>query len=171
SLDGGVRWQYRSELFTAGVPQHKECGSNAEQFNALDGNYPQPEPDGSLVVMVACGGKTYLARSTDEAGSWPIIRNGDGQPRVIPNAAELRTDPYGNLYELQQDGKSLLLRTSRDDGVTWSNSLDMTAPGVVNIDQWYVAVRGAGQIAVSYYGQRAGQPEVDRGVAGRLLWP
>ncbi|MFN2590248.1 MAG: sialidase family protein [Actinomycetota bacterium] len=172
SLDGGTTWTVVSILFSKPVPQHSECGPNGEDFGALDGNYPQAGPGGSLYVMIMCGGKTYLAKSTDQAVTWPIIRNRDGTPRAIPAAApespagsfehvELRTDGRGNLYLAQTAGTSLMLQVSRDEGRTWSRPQDVTAPRVFTVGTWNFAVRGRGHVAFSYYGQRAGQETWD----------
>jgi hypothetical protein len=155
SLDGGGSWQERGVLFHRGPSERPECGGGEEQFNDSDGNYPQAAPDGSLYVMVACGGQTFLAKSTDEAGSWPVVQHG-GMPLTIPAADELRIDPAGNMYAVRLSGSHLLLRLSRDDGLTWTAPLDMTAPGVDTILQWFLAVRGPGDVAVSYLGERPG---------------
>ena len=149
SLDGGRTWAQRSVLFSQPVPVHKECGSNPEVFNAGDGNYPEPAPDGSLYVTVACGSSTFLARSTDEGASWPIVRDHRRQPLTIPATDELRVDDSGNLYSVHQSGAHLLLRVSRDGGLDWSAPVDMAAPGVTSINEWFVAQRGQ-EVAVSY---------------------
>jgi len=154
SLDGGSTWSFASILASHPVPQHSECGSSGEDFGAGDGNYPQAEPDGSLVVMVSCG-KRYLARSTDEGATWPITR-------TIPAFDELRTDTAGNLYGFDGGGGRVVVRVSRDLGRSWSAPIVMTAPGVTVADSWNPAVRAPGNAAVSYYGQRAGQaPKAD----------
>jgi hypothetical protein len=149
SLDGGQTWSQSSILFSQPVPTHPECGTNPEVFNADDGNYPEPAPDGSLYVTVVCGSNTFLAKSTDEGATWPILRDGKGSPLTIPATNELRVDGKGNLYSLQEDSSHLLLRLSRNGGLDWSAPLDMTAPGVTSISQWFVAERGA-EVAVSY---------------------
>ena len=149
SLDGGGTWAQTSILFSQPVPQHKECGTNPEVFNAGDGNYPEPAPDGSLYVTVVCGSNTFLARSTDEGATWPILHDGKGAPLTIPTTDELRVDERGNLYSVHLDGTHLNLRISRDGGRSWAPALDMTAPGVTSINEWFVAQRG-GEVAVSY---------------------
>ena len=154
SLDGGSTWSEASILFNGVVPQHKECGSRGEEFGAGDGNYPQAMPDGSLFVMVACNGHTYLARSTDEAATWPVVRQ-------IPAFDELRTDTLGNLYGFRLSSSHVLLLVSKDQGRTWSAPVVMTAPGVAVGDSWDPAVRAPGEAAVSYYGPRAGQTNTD----------
>jgi hypothetical protein len=149
SLDGGATWSQTSILFSQPVPIHKECGTNPEVFNAGDGNYPEPAPDGSLYVTVACGSTTFLARSSDEGATWPILHNAKGAPLTIPATDELRVDERGNLYSVHLDGSHLDLRISRDRGLSWTAPLDMTAPGVTAVSQWFVAQRGS-EVAVSY---------------------
>jgi photosystem II stability/assembly factor-like uncharacterized protein len=158
TLDGGQTWTYRSTLLRRGVPIHAECGSNEETFNAGDGDYPQAGPDGSLWTLVACGSSTFLARSTDEGASFPVIHVA-GQPLTVPGVQELRVDRNGTLYGVGQDstGTKLLLRTSRDGGRSWSRPVDLVAPTVRGeaLFQWALAVRGPGQVAVSYLTARA----------------
>jgi hypothetical protein len=149
SLDGGRSWAQASTLFSRPLPAHPECGTTEETFNADDGNYPQPGPDGSLYVTVACGSNTFLARSTDEGATWPILRNRRGAPLTIPTTDELRVDGAGNLYSVHEQGAQLLLRVSRDGGLDWSAPRGLTAPGVTSINEWYVAERGS-ELAVSY---------------------
>src|SRR5581483_8251697 len=149
SLNGGRSWTQMSTLFSQPVPVHSECGTNPEVFNAGDGNYPEPAPDGSLFVTVVCGSNTFLAKSTNEGSTWPILKNRTGNPLTIPPTDELRVDETGNLYSVHLNGKQLLLRISRDGGLDWSAPLDMTAPGVTSISQWFVAQRGSA-VAVSY---------------------
>jgi len=153
SLDGGSTWSTASVLISHPVPQHTECGTTGEDFGPGDGSYPQAMPDGSLVVMISCG-RTYLARSTDEAATWPIAR-------AIPAFDELRTDTKGVLYGLRLTSGKLVLRISRDVGRTWSSEMSMTAPGVTVGAAWNMSVRGPGNVAVSYYGHRAGQATSD----------
>jgi hypothetical protein len=172
SLDGGDSFTLASILFTGVLPQHPECGASGEIYSAIDGYYPQPDPtDGSLYVMVACGGHTYLARSVDEAATFPIVR-ANGQPVVIPVPApstgqvggpDLRIDTVGTMYLMWAAASSgmtkLLLGTSTDHGSTWSSPLDVTAPGLT-VDQWAMAERG-GALAVAYLGQTQGQTTWD----------
>ena len=153
SLDGGTTWSVASILSSYPVPQHAACGSHGEEFGADDGNYPQALPDGRLVVMVLCGGHTYLARSADEGATWPIVRE-------IPAFDELRTDTAGNLYGFKASSGHVVMRVSRT-GVTWSTPIVMTAPGVTQLDAWDPAVRAPGTAIVSYYGKRAGQATTD----------
>lgn len=161
SLDGGVSWQFASILASGPVPQHSACGSNGETFADTDPNYPEGAPDGSLYAEVNCGGVTYLARSTDEAATWPLVEVA-GKPITLPANGELRVEG-GNLYLAYLSGTNKLdLQISRDGGVTWSAPLDMTPPAASGgtVVQWAVAVRD-GEVAASYLVQRGSGSDYD----------
>lgn len=155
TLDGGQTWQLRSTLLRRGAPIHPECGSTEETFNASDGNYPQVGPDGSLWSLVTCGSTVFLARSTDEGLTFPVVRVG-AKPLTVPGLEELRVDSNGVLYGAGVVGTKLLLRTSRDGGRTWSAPIDLVSPARrgAAIGQWALAVRGPGQVAAAYLTSR-----------------
>jgi len=165
SLDGGDTWNRAALLFTGTVPQHSEC-TGPEVYSAIDGYYPQAAPDGSLYVMVACGGTTYLARSTDEAATFPLVRGQKGPvtlpvptpgPGDVGGSPELRITDDGTFLLAYQQGNHLMLRLSSNHGVSWGPALDATAPGVTAINQWSFAASGHGDVAWGYLGRRAGQ--------------
>ena len=178
SLDGGTTWTRASQLFASLLPKHAECGTSGESFSAVDGYYPEPASDGSLYVLVACGGKTYLARSNDEEATFPVVHTAGG-PVVLPadvpidsitralgSGPQLRigTDDVFYLVYPQLTGSAitkLVVRASGDHGVTWSGPSDLTAPGVTRVLRWSAAQRGDGLLAVGYLGQRAGQTTWD----------
>lgn len=145
TLDGGHTWSERSTIMRRGVPIHAECGRDEEVFTAGDGNYPQSASDGSLWTLVRCGSKTFLARSTDEAKTFPVVR-------ALPAIDELRMDSRGTMYGVTQVGSALQLRTSRDLGRTWTKPVDLVAPARrgAALGQWALALRGPGQLAVAY---------------------
>ena len=173
SLDGGSSFAPTGVLFTGTVPQHPECGPSGEIYSAIDGYYPQPAPDGSLYVMVACGGSTYLARSTDEAATFPVIHGATGAPVKIPvppsspgqvGSPDLRIDASGTMYVMWSTASKLLAIVSGDNGRSWTAPLDVTAPGVT-VGQWAMA-EGAGTLAVAYLGHTAGQATQDAYITG-----
>jgi hypothetical protein len=164
SLDAGATWAQTSILVKRGAPQHKQCGTQGEDFGPLDGGYPQAGPKGALYVLIYCGGRTYLARSTDEAATFPILR--EIKQAAYTSAGlgvvvELRVDRNGTLYLVKQVGNGLVLWTSRNEGRSWSRGLDLTAPEAAAVDTWFVAVRNPGQVAVAYYGKRREQSTYD----------
>jgi hypothetical protein len=168
SFDGGSTWKRGALLFTGTVPQHPECGSSGETYTAIDGNYPQAARGGALFVMVSCGGKSYLARSVDEAASFPIIHVA-GKPLTLPvppgggigGGADFRVGPDDTMYLMYQTGSALLLRVSRNFGLTWSKPYNAVAPGVHAVSKWSFASGGASQVAVAYLGQHSGQKTWD----------
>lgn len=170
SLDGGTTWDRRALLFTGTAPQHPECNGNPEVYSAIDGYYPEAAPDGTLYVMVACGGVTYLARSTDEAATFPVVQNQSGpvtlpvptpSPGSVGGSPELRITSDGTFVIAYQQGNSLILRLSATAGRAWSKPLDVTAPGVTGIKQWAMAASPHGDVAFAYLGHRKGQTTWD----------
>jgi hypothetical protein len=180
SLDAGTSWEMRSILFTSPVPRHRQCGTSREDIDSYDGNYPQGASDGSLYVMVGCTPNTtptghdavdYLARSTDEAASFPVIR-GPGSTAVTlpvpagPDHPELRIAQVGGrdtfvlVYsQTGAGGPRLVMRTATIPGFmpggglaappAWSPPVRLTPPGLLSLDRWAVDVRGS-ELAASY---------------------
>src|SRR5581483_2169695 len=121
---------------------------------------------GSLWVLITCDalnslgvpvpGATYLARSDDEAATWPILKRRDGSPLTV-QGSELRVDTAGNLYAFELAGSQLLMRISRNGGLNWSHPLNMTAPAARKrtVGQWAVAIGKPGAVAVSYFVTRS----------------
>ena len=170
SLDGGDSFAQASVLFSGSAPQHAECGGQGENYSAIDGYYPQAAPDGRLYVMVACGGVTYLARSDDEATSFPVLHaQGKAvtlpvpatQPGDIGGTPELRIGKDGTFLLAYLQGSKLLVRLSSTRGVTWSKPLDVTPPGVTAIKQWSFAASADSDFAIAFLGRRHGQSTWD----------
>jgi len=151
SFDGGASWQFAGIVY----PSHPtECGTSAPE----GGGYPQAGPDGSLWVLITCGTNRWLARSTDEAATWPLVRNGLGIPVTVPATGQLRVDSAGNLYLVSASGTSLLLRTSTDGGQSWRGPFNMTAPAVRSgtVNRSGVAIGWQpGVVAVDYLTNRS----------------
>jgi hypothetical protein len=169
SLDGGTTWVTKGTVLRGAPPVHPECGNAGEDYSAIDGSYPQPAADGSLYLMVACGGSTYLARSTDEAATFPVLHRSTGAPVTLPLPAvepglnlglsDLRIGAGDVMYLISQETResrvALMLRVSTDLGRTWSRAVDLLAPGISASLHWAMDVRGD-QLAVAYLGHRAG---------------
>jgi hypothetical protein len=183
SLDGGATFTLVGTILSKPVPQHAECLPKGEVFGAVDEHYPQPAPDGSLYLLVRCGGNApsssdteFLARSTDQGLTWPIVHQVP-LPPVSPNDLDvLRVDTAGNLYLFQTDPVTYhpLLRTSTDGGATWGAMWDLAAPGVevghpgseapglfTSPQLWFAAVTSPGRVAVGYYAKPQGQTRWD----------
>lgn len=162
SLDGGLTWATRSTILRSSVPIHSECTPYGESISALDGHYPQPGPHGSLYLLISCGPNTFLAKSTDEALTFPVMKTGEG-PRTIPipaapnpdfNSAALQVLGDGTLVVITLQNGRLSEITSKNEGRTWTAPRDINAPGVAKVGTWSVSSRGQ-RTAVAYYGQHA----------------
>ncbi len=179
SLDGGNTWITAGQGFTwhKWAPSHPECGTSPEEAG-----YPAAASDGSLYLIVDCDGVTYLARSTDEGATWPIVRklpfpgrssdpsghlnDGTGGTDAGFFPSILRMDARNTMYLFRTQTTDagdtrLVYSTSSDEGETWSEPVDVLAPGVVDIDKWYVAVGAPGELDVSYLGRGADQSGFD----------
>lgn len=166
SLDGGTSWQFASILSSYPVPQQAACGTNGETLQDGDPNYPEGAPDGSLYAEDRCGSVTFLARSTDEGSTWPLVTK-NGTPVALPADGELRVGTNGELFLFYQaPSGALAARTSTDGGRSWSAPEQLTPNGVGPIAQWAVSERGSGQAAVSYLVERGSSSVYD----GWLTW-
>jgi hypothetical protein len=175
SIDAGTTWEMRSIVLSNPVPRHPECGASREDLSPLDGDYAEGAPDGSLYLIVGCTPETapfghdavdYLARSTDEAASFPVLHGRDGKPLTLPVPAgldypELRVagDTLVLVYSVTSGDRRVLMRTAAIPGFTskgavsgplsWSPPVRLTPPGLSSIDKWAVDVRGR-ELALSY---------------------
>ncbi|HEV3084748.1 MAG TPA: hypothetical protein VGY66_33605, partial [Gemmataceae bacterium] len=166
SVDAGQTWELRSILFTNPLPQHSRCGLHAEDISSGDANYPQGAPDGSLYLIVSCNHVAYLARSTDEAATFPIVAT-----LPIPAGSdsagwpELRVDGTGALVLVTEPaGKpELELRRSTDAGRTWQEA---RMPGRANSTVWTFAV-GPADPRLVYAASVSGEVyrSTDRGIS------
>ena len=161
SLDGGRQWLgtttggqgfYSGNSKDSSDP-YPECAGAASSAGAG----VQPLPDGTLTVIVSCGGNTYLSESVDEGATWSLVHQ-------MPNNGTLRADSAANLYLLRLDTTDanqakLLLSHSTDGGATWSAELNVIAPHVTAVGKWFFvqgthAVGQVGHVAVAYFGTR-----------------
>jgi hypothetical protein len=166
SLDAGTTWQFASLLSSSPVPQQSACGANGETLQDGDPNYPEGAPDGSLYAEDNCGSSTFLARSTDEGATWPLVTK-NGTPVTLPADGELRVGSSGELFLFYQASSgAIVAQISGDGGRTWSAVEPLTPNGVGPIAQWAVSERGAGQVALSYLVERGSSSVYD----GWLTW-
>ena len=164
SLDGGGTFTPRSVILRSSAPVHPECGQG-ENLSAEDGHYPQAAPDGSLYLMISCGDLTVLAKSTDEALTFPVLRRGEGlrtvplPPAQMPdfNTSALQVLSNGTLVVTSLEAGRLKVRVSADQGLRWSAPVDVTAPGLASAATWAVSARGT-SLGLAYLGSRHGDP-------------
>jgi hypothetical protein len=168
SLDGGKAFTALGQglLFSRPVAQHPECGSAPDE----NSGYPAAATDGTLYLVVTCGGKTYLAHSTDEGATWPIVSSTEAPPATGLFGGLLYIDSANNMYLPWEDHPSnpitgspptqLNLSISRDLGDHWTTLEDVGAPGVT-VSTVAFGIGAPGQIVFSYYGQVTGQGSAD----------
>ncbi|HUC37655.1 MAG TPA: sialidase family protein [Acidimicrobiales bacterium] len=149
TLDGGQTWEFASILDS---PLTGQCASGSAPNFA----YPVGGPQGAVYDLVSCGSTaTYLARSTDEGTTWPLVTNAKGNPVVVPGSpTEIRVDSAGNIYAFQLDGTAIEVEISRNGGQTWSPWYNMTAPAArgESVFQWQVSVGYvSGQVTAAYF--------------------
>ena len=176
SVDGGVNWKGTTkdgQGFYSGVVKdntdpYPECAGGASSAGAG----VQPLPDGTLIVLVTCNGKTFVSQSADEGSHWAIVHRGDAA-WAVPNNGSLRIDSEGNMFIVRLatvNGKPELLlshaaETRKPSNASWTwddwtPELDITAPGITAIGKWFF-VQGThadgqvGHLAVSYLATRA----------------
>jgi hypothetical protein len=154
SMDGGLTWSVAGRSFGPGV--HTECGGSAEDNGRPGWHALAPMPNGSIREVITCNGQAYLAESSDEGATWPIIG-------TLPHAGDLRSDSEGNLYLVELvDERQLMLSVLPAGADTWTTPLDVTAPGVDAVqDNWFYAVRDAGQLTFTYNGRRTDETTFD----------
>jgi hypothetical protein len=165
SITGGTRWKGTTvaglgvltgpQGFYSGIGKDRldpyaECGTNSSSAGA--GVQPLSHahgalPAGTLLVVMSCGGSTYLSHSTDEGATWKVLR-------PIPHGGSLRVDSADNLYLLS----AMKLSHSTDLGATWSPERDMKFPDVASVGtllfaQGTYADGQVGHVAVTYYGK------------------
>jgi hypothetical protein len=166
SLDGGVTWQFASIVSSYPVPQQSACGTNGETLQDGDPNYPEGAPDGSLYAEDNCGNTTFLARSTDEGATWPLVTD-KATPVTLPADGELRIGTNGELFLFYQaPSGAVVAQTSPDGGHSWTAAKPLTPNGIGPIAQWAVAERGTGKVALSYLVERGSSSVYD----GWLTW-
>ena len=157
SVTGGAQWlgtTFGGQGFYSGpmkdlLSPYAQCAGGQSKGSAA----VQPLPTGTLAVVVSCNNGFFLSESGDEGATWDIAQ-------TLPHGGTLRVDSAGNLYLVELvNGASLMLSHSTDGGATWSDELDMTAPGVTSVGAWTFAqgthaAGHVGDVAVTYYAKR-----------------
>lgn len=140
SLDGGQTWIPSSNI------DPPTC-SGLNGHGVVDG-------DGIVYVPMGenCGTPT-LAISTDETDTWTTVRPA-GDVSYAGGDPSVDVDEDGNLYFLfvEAGTRHTVLVTSQDHGETWSDPIDVTAPGVDKTNLATIDVGAPGRVAIAYYG-------------------
>jgi hypothetical protein len=159
SLDGGETWA------TAGGFDIRLLNNGCLTTEYILMGASTVTPNGDLYIAGRRCTKLTVAKSTDEGKTWKLSDVPNAKlitgltPAVIPfNPNYVLTQPItsdsaGNLYVLYTDTKDLLrLSYSRNQGVTWSNPVVISAPSITAAHMTSLTVKAPGQIAIAYYG-------------------
>ena len=163
SLDGGRAWTLTGRSHGVGV--HPECAGAQESTGRSGFHTLAALKNGTVLTVVTCNGTSYLAGTTDEGATWPVIH-------ALPHGGDLRVDDDGTLYLAELVNNRLLLSSSADG---FQHEIDVTAPGVETIQSnWYYAVRDGG-ITFTYEATRTGSDTYDGFITAMrpgsdLLW-
>jgi hypothetical protein len=150
SLDGGLTFSAPVSAFP-GVeprtdsPQSSLCGG-------LHGHGHASEATGTVFLPKGQCGIPTVARSDDNGLTWEVIRLSDSYG-INGHEAIVSTDRAGNVYYFFLDGNTLpRLAVSTDDGRTWSEPMNVTAPGVTTAKFPSIVAGEDGHIAFLYVG-------------------
>ncbi|MEK6975405.1 MAG: sialidase family protein [Candidatus Thermoplasmatota archaeon] len=156
SVDGGLNWLPSQPVFVGydvgaaaegGDPLDALCGS-------LTGHGHASFVDGTIYIGRAYCGTLVAGISRDGGLNWEqsIIAS---DPRYAPRGehdVSIATDLAGNAYALWigDEGRTVFLAQSSDQGRTWAEPLNVTAPGVTAAKLPSLVAGAAGRIAWQY---------------------
>jgi hypothetical protein len=151
SIDGGYTWSVPTSAFpgyeasTDGQPIDGLCGG-------LHGHGHASEATGTVFLPKGQCGIPTVARSADNGLTWEVVRL-SSEYGIDGHEAIVSTDKAGNVYYFYLDGETLpRLAISRDDGRTWSDPINVTAPGVTTAKFPSIVAGEDGHIAFLYVG-------------------
>ncbi|HUR68364.1 MAG TPA: sialidase family protein [Candidatus Thermoplasmatota archaeon] len=170
SLDGGTTFETTGPVGSRGVDASR-VGPGIIAPNMSDPLNPDVDSQAvcsSLVghLRAAADGTVYLPRrecneglvfiTQDDGTTWQRVKVADGLLGLGGTAGmdpALALDASGNVYYLFQsaDGR-LKLATSTDAGQTWSEPVDVLAPGLTWGNLATMAAGADGNVVLAYYG-------------------
>jgi hypothetical protein len=164
SLDGGATWVLPTTVF-----QGVEVGDGGPGLDSvcggLHGHGHASEATGTVFLPKGHCGVAMVGRSTDNGLTWQTIIV-DNTVGFDGHEAIVSTDRAGNVYYFFLDELALpRLSVSTDDGQTWSEPMNVTAPGVTRAKFPSVVAGEDGHVAFLYLGTTspAGQGLYDEG--------
>ena len=164
SLDGGDTW------LTTATPAYPAIDPAEEGIcNGLHG-HGIVDPEGRIILPKGHCGWPYVAVSEDGGDTWMRQRVSDevmsGEILIPPfeyagtyQHTSVASDSEGNLYYVWpgQDRRAYLA-VSRDSGATWGPAINITPPGVTEVNFPTIAAGSEGRIAVILVGGFAEDP-------------
>lgn len=163
SLDGGLTWILPATVFQGvDVPnESNDCvpsdpSDPAPVLNCvcggLHGHGHASEATGTVFLPKGHCGRAELGRSTDNGVTWETVVV-DQTVGFDGHEAIVSTDRAGTVYYFFLDGQYLpRLSISHDDGQTWSEPRNVTAPGVTRAKFPSIVAGETGHIAFLYLG-------------------
>lgn len=149
SADGGTTFQRTPPPFEGIVPG-EECiiGPVA---SALVGHL-KASPDGVLYLPREHCGQPVVAVSDNSGLSWNVVRVSDKIALGMDPAVAV--DAEGNAYYVFQESKTghIFYSTSLDQGMTWSEAIDITPPGITATHLPALMAGDAGRVAMAWLG-------------------
>lgn len=154
SGDRGASWTPTGRVHERGGSSHLVVGPRGELAvrvtpGAASGN--QCHPGTELVMVSVDAGTSWQARAAPgvpRAAGCPGADEGEIPRWVDP----LAWDAAGDLYALWTDSSGVWLGRSRDRASTWRSwRIDLRAPGEPVAYYPYLAARGAGELAATWF--------------------
>lgn len=167
SLDGGITWLTTAPAFQGyeGVPDPSLSGL----CGGLHGHLVT-SPDGIVYLPKTHCGVPWVAISEDDGMTWTPVQVSDMSSNDDPSMA---VDAAGNVYMAFLHGETfrVMLTYSTDAGRTWSEPLDVTAPGVTATNLPTLDAADDGRLALAYVGTTyAGGHDIAEGDADNVTW-
>ncbi|HUR26404.1 MAG TPA: exo-alpha-sialidase [Candidatus Thermoplasmatota archaeon] len=161
SADGGLTWLPPGEPAFTFVPGAATgvAPSEGPLAACFGGNgHGVTDADGTVYLPRGHCGQPWLAISEDEGLTWETVQvselgNACDPSGLCEHDAGLAVDADGTVYYSWVTGdRWLMLTHSTDGGHTWSDPLNITAPGLNEVGLVQMTAGGAGKLALAYYG-------------------
>jgi hypothetical protein len=108
-------------------------------------------PDGTVYLPRGGCGYAEVAVSQDDGVTW-AVHPIDPKAETDDHEVRVAVDEAGTAYATWNSKGKVVMSFSKDKGATWSQSIDVTAPGVTAT--WFTAIAAAtpGRVAIAYIG-------------------
>ena len=162
SLNGGLS-------FGPLVPAYTSAGGFC---GGLTGHV-KAAPDGTVYLARDLCGKVAIAKSVDDGLRWTVHTISDAHA-PDDHDVEVAIDEAGNVYAFWQHEGHVWLSRSTDQAESWSEPVDVTAPGVTATAFNAIAAGKPGHVALAYIGTTIeggyeGKPLGTGGLVGQVL--
>ena len=155
SLDGGVTWELPGDppfLFGPDGPYVPPSCSGAAHHPFID------HRGWTWIARRWCDGAAWVAVSKDEGGTWTQHRIAEDGGIYHDVAIGVDTAGHAFAFWIDSDDRPVL-SVSLDEAATWSQPMDIAAPGVEHAGMVSLAPGGVGKAALSYVATLADAPD------------